>query len=167
MTGGRLSELLSTLPARRAERTASLDTRLSALEREAAMAEGKLTRSGQPIEAGVTEMDDLLKERITTLKADRGRGKEALNRAECGVRAKSEVSPESVEQFGTLMRERIPGSNTRARKARMRHHRPHRGRPGPRAHVRMESCSGTCGYQRRATAARCSHIGTETARRSG
>ena len=41
----------------------------------------------------------------------------ALNRARCGVRAKSEVSPETVEKFGTLMRERILDSDTPARKA--------------------------------------------------
>ena len=105
------------MATRRAERAASLDTRLSALEREATTAEDKWKRLYKLIEDGVAEMDGLLKERITALKADRDRAKEALDRAQCGVRTKSGVSPESVEQFGALMRERILDSNTPARKA--------------------------------------------------
>ncbi len=42
LTGDRLWELLSTLATRRAERAASVDARLAALEREAANAEEKI-----------------------------------------------------------------------------------------------------------------------------
>ena len=117
LNGDRMWELLSTLATRRAERAASIDTRLAALEREAETAEEKLKRLYKLIEDGVAEMDDLLKDRITTLKADRDRAKEALNRARCGVRAKSEVTPEAVERFGTLMRGRVLEGDTPARKA--------------------------------------------------
>ena len=117
LNGDRLWELLSTLVTRRAERAASINTRLAALEREAETAEEKLKRLYKLIEDGVADMDDLLKDCITTLKADRDRAKEALRRARCGVRAKSEVTPEAVERFGALMRGRVMEGETPARKA--------------------------------------------------
>jgi site-specific DNA recombinase len=117
LTGERIWELLSTLAMRRAERAASVDSRLAALEREAANAEEKLKRLYKLIEDGVAEMDDLLKERITTLKADRDRSREALARARGNVKAKSEVTEEAVAKFGVLMRQRIQEGGTPARKA--------------------------------------------------
>lgn len=117
LTGDQVWELLSTLAARRAERAAAVDTRLASLEREAETAEEKLKRLYKLIEDGVAEVDDLLKDRIATLKADRDRAKEALNRARCGVRAKADVSPEAVEKFGALMRGRLLEGDTPARKA--------------------------------------------------
>lgn len=116
LNGDRLWELLSTLATRRAERAASVDARLVALEKEAENAEEKLKRLYRLVEDGVAEMDDLLKERIATLKADRDRAKEAFTRARCGVRAKGEISPEAAQQFGTLMRARLRDGDTPARK---------------------------------------------------
>ena len=117
LTGERIWELLSTLATRRAERAASVDARLAALEREAANAEEKLKRLYKLIEDGVAEMDDLLKERITALKADRDRSKEALARARGNVKAKAEVTEEAVAKFSDLMRQRIQEGDTPARKA--------------------------------------------------
>ena len=117
LTGDRLWELLSTLATRRAERAASVDARLAALEREATNAEDKLKRLYKLVEDGVAELDDLLKERITTLKGDRDRSREALARARGNVKAKSEVTEEAVAKFGELMRQRIQAGETPARKA--------------------------------------------------
>ena len=117
LTGDRIWELLSTLATRRAERAASVDARIAALEREAANAEEKLKRLYKLIEDGVAEMDDLLKERITALKADRDRSKEALARARGNVKAKAEVTEEAVAKFSDLMRQRIQEGDTPARKA--------------------------------------------------
>ena len=117
LTGDRIWELLSTLATRRAERAASVDARLAALEREATNAEEKLKRLYKLIEDGVAEMDDLLKERITTLKADRDRSKEALARARGNVKAKAEVTEDAVAKFSELMRQRIQEGDTPARKA--------------------------------------------------
>ena len=115
--GDRVWELLSTLAGRRAERAATVDARLAALEREAANAEEKLKRLYILIEDGVAEMDDLLKDRITALKADRDRSREALARAKSNVKAKSEVTEDAVARFGDLMRQRIQDGNTPVRKA--------------------------------------------------
>ncbi len=117
LTGDRIWELLSTLATRRAERAASVDARLAALEREATNAEEKLKRLYKLIEDGVAEMDDLLKERITALKADRDLSKEALARARGNVKAKAEVTEETVAKFSDLMRQRIQEGDTSARKA--------------------------------------------------
>jgi DNA invertase Pin-like site-specific DNA recombinase len=117
LSGERLWDLLSTLASRRAERAAAIDARLASLEREAETAEEKLKRLYKLIEDGVAEVDDLLKGRITTLKADRDRAKEALSRAQLGLRAKAEVSPEAAERFGALMRARVLEGDTPARKA--------------------------------------------------
>lgn len=92
LAGNGLWELLSSLASRRAERAASVDARLAALEREATNAEDKLRRLYKLIEDGVAEMDDLLKERITALKTGRNRSREALARARGNVNAKSEVT---------------------------------------------------------------------------
>ncbi len=69
---------------------------------------------------GVAEMDDLLKDRITTLKTDRDRSREALSRARSNVKAKSEVTEDAVTKFGMLMRHRIQEGETPARKAWLR-----------------------------------------------
>ncbi len=117
LAGDRLWELLSTLASRRAERAASVDARLAALEREAANAEEKLRRLYKLVEDGVAEMDDLLKERITALKTDRDRSREALARAKGNVKAKAEVTQQAVTRFGELMRQRLQEGDTPARKA--------------------------------------------------
>ena len=117
LTGDRIWLLLSTLASRRAERAAMVDARLAALEREAATAEEKLKRLYKLIEDGVAEMDDLLKERITTLKAHRDRSREALARARGNVKAKAEVTEEAVAKFADLMRQRLQKGDTPARKA--------------------------------------------------
>ncbi len=102
---------------RRAERAASVDARLAALEHEAINAEEKLRRLCKLIEDGVAEMDDLLKERITALKNDRDRSREALARAKGNLKAKSEVTEDAANRFGDLMRQRIQEGETPARKA--------------------------------------------------
>jgi site-specific DNA recombinase len=117
LTGDRVWELLSTLAGRRAERAAAVDARLAALEREAVNAEEKLKRLYKLIEDGVAEIDDLLKDRITALKGDRDRSREALARAKGNVKAKSEVTEDAVARFGNLMRQRIQDGNTPVRKA--------------------------------------------------
>lgn len=113
----RLWDLLSTLATRRAERAAAVDSRLAALEREAANAEEKLKRLYKLVEDGVAEMDDLLKDRIATLRNDRDRTREALARAKGNVKAKAEVTEEAVVRFGDLMRQRLQEGDTPARKA--------------------------------------------------
>ena len=62
-------------------------------------------------------MDDLLKERITALKTERDRSREALARARGNVKAKSEVTKDAVARFAELMRQKIQEGDTPACKA--------------------------------------------------
>jgi hypothetical protein len=96
---------------------ASVEARLVALECEAVNAEETLMRLYKLIEDGVAQMDDLLKERITALKAERDRSKEALARARGNVKARAEVTEEAVAKFSELMRQCIQQGDTLARKA--------------------------------------------------
>ena len=77
----RLAAILSSLVARRAEKAASVNARLIALQKEVTDAEEKLARLYRLVEDGVTDLDDVLKDRLTTLKAARDRANAALERA--------------------------------------------------------------------------------------
>jgi len=74
----RLAVLLSSLRARRADKAESENKRIMALQREVTDAEGRLKRLYRLVEDGVTDLDDVLKERLNNLKADRDRAKAAL-----------------------------------------------------------------------------------------
>jgi site-specific DNA recombinase len=80
----RLTAMLASLAQRRAAKAAALGERLSILEKEAHGDNERLRRLYKLVEDGATEMDDVLKDRITALKADRGRAQAALDRAMSG-----------------------------------------------------------------------------------
>ena len=68
------------------------------------------------VEDGLTDLDEILKERITYLKLDRDRAKTALDR----IRHRSpanKIAPEVIEQFVRLMRENITTGGIPFRKA--------------------------------------------------
>lgn len=69
------------------------------------------------IEDGVTEMDDVLKDRLNTLKADRDRAKAALKRAKSHSSQAIQIDPALLEQFGRSMRENITSGSVPFRKA--------------------------------------------------
>jgi hypothetical protein len=92
----RLSEMLSTLAARRAHKQASVDKRIAALAREAENAEERLRLLYKLVEVGHAEMDDLLKDRILSLKADREAALAALGRASSAI----EVDDHTVRIMG-------------------------------------------------------------------
>jgi site-specific DNA recombinase len=58
------------------------------------------------VENGLTELDDILKSRISALKGERDRAREALERIR--IRPKSHAfDARALERFGKLMRENI------------------------------------------------------------
>jgi hypothetical protein len=77
----RLSAMLASLASNRAIKASAVDTRITALEREAHEADERLRRVYKAMEDGIAEMDDILRDRITALKADRDREHGALARA--------------------------------------------------------------------------------------
>src|SRR5258708_30190007 len=67
----RLAAMLNSLAARRAERAETVNSRIMALQREVADAEDRLKRLYRLGEDGVTDLDDVLKDRLDSLKAGR------------------------------------------------------------------------------------------------
>jgi site-specific DNA recombinase len=113
----RLTAMLASLASRRAVKAAAVDERIGILEKEAHRTSERLRRLYKLVEDGVAEMDDLLKDRITALKADRDRAQAALQRARSGSRSAVVISPILVERFGHTMREKLTTGDVPFRKA--------------------------------------------------
>lgn len=102
---------MSSLASQRSERADAVNARVTALQREATDADDKLKRLYRLIEDCMTEMDDVLKDRLNTLKADRDRAKVALERAKSHSSQAIQIDPALLERFGRTMRENFtPGS---------------------------------------------------------
>lgn len=113
----RLEALLVSVVARRAERAAAVNDRIVGLQARADEADERLRRLYKMVEDGVATMDDLLKDRIVALKADRKAAHAALDRAQGANRAPIVIPGEKIEAFGRLMRERLTKGETPFRKA--------------------------------------------------
>lgn len=113
----RLRATLSSLWTLRAEKSAQVDGRVAALRCEVTDAEEKLKRLYRMVEEGVTDLDEILKERLAALKEERDRAKAALDRIHVAERAPVEIAPELIERFGRLMRENVTTGEIPFRKA--------------------------------------------------
>ena len=94
----RLGAMLASLASGRAAKANAVDDRIMALEREAHETTERLRRLYKAMEDGITEVDDLLKDSITALRADRDRVHGALARAKSGVRSAADISPIIIER---------------------------------------------------------------------
>jgi site-specific DNA recombinase len=113
----RVAAILDALSSRRAERTAALNSRLMALQRELVDAEEKLKRLYRLVEDGLTDIDDVLKDRLDTLKGDRDRAKAALEHAKEHSDSQIQIDPAVIERFGRSMREHFSTGSIPFRKA--------------------------------------------------
>ena len=113
----RLTELLSALSVRRADKAAVADRRAAALEKEASEADVRLRRLYRLVEEGIAEMDGALKDRIAALRAARDGAAAALERAKSGARQTARLTPTLIEQFGRMMRENLTTGAVPFRKA--------------------------------------------------
>ena len=102
-----LTDLLSSLKEKRAANDQEVQQRIQSLEAELARADEKLRRLYKMVEDGVTDMDDLLSDRIATLKSDRQRAKAALERARPQSQSNVSHSLVDIERFGVFMSEKI------------------------------------------------------------
>ena len=66
----RLAAILGSLSARRAAKAESVNTRIMALQSEVTDTGDKLKRLYRLVEDGLTDLDDVLKDRLNSLKAD-------------------------------------------------------------------------------------------------
>jgi site-specific DNA recombinase len=113
----RLAVILGSLSARRAQKAESLNARLVELQQEVANADDKLARLYRVVEDGLTDLDDVLKDRLVSLKSNRERAKAALERAKEHSASRIEIDPELVERFGRRMRENFSTGSVPFRKA--------------------------------------------------
>jgi DNA invertase Pin-like site-specific DNA recombinase len=113
----RLAEMLHSLSVRRAEKAESLNTRVMALQREVTNAEEKLKRLYRLVEDGLTDLDEVLKDRLNTLKADRDRAHATLERVKEHLAPQIQINPPLIERFARMMQEHFTTGSVPFRKA--------------------------------------------------
>ena len=113
----RLGTMLSSLASRRAAKAATVDERIAILEKEVYDTDERLRRLYKLVEDGVTEQDEILKDRLVALKADRDRAHAALERARAGTRPAVDISPALIERIGQIMRDKLTSGEIPFRKA--------------------------------------------------
>jgi site-specific DNA recombinase len=116
----RLAAILGSLIAHRAEKAQSLSERVLGLRREVTDAEDKLRRLYRLVEEGVTDLDDVLKDRLSNLKVERDRAKAALDRAGAHAVPIIQIDPARIQRFGELMRHNLTNGSVPFRKAYLR-----------------------------------------------
>jgi len=113
----RLAIILNSLSARRAEKAESVNKRIMALQREVTDAEDKLKRLYRLVEDGMTDLDDVLKDRLNSLKAGRDRARAAFEAAKVQIAPAIHIDPALIERFGRGMREKFSSGSVPFRKA--------------------------------------------------
>ena len=116
----RLTALLSSILERRVRQAAEVDQRVAALQSDVSEAEEKLKRLYRMVEDGLTELDDILKERIADLKLGRDKAKAALDRITRGQSGARILDPALIDAFSRVMRDNITTGEIPFRKAYIR-----------------------------------------------
>jgi site-specific DNA recombinase len=88
-----------------------------ALQRGVTDAEEKLKRLYQLVESGLTDLDDVLRDRLNSLKADRDRAKAALEAAKSQIAPSIHIDLALIERFGRNMREKFTAGSVPFREA--------------------------------------------------
>src|SRR6516164_3360776 len=101
----RLSVILTSLASRRAKKAESVDGRLMALQKEIADAEEKLARLYRLVEEGLTGLDEVLRDRLASLKAQRDHAKAAMEWVKERAAPQIKIEPELIVRFGRMMQE--------------------------------------------------------------
>ncbi len=115
----RITALLAEIVQKRATASGEVQDRVDQLSRQVAATEEKLRRLYALVEDGITDLDDVLKARLTDLKADRDLARSALDRINNQSR-RTLIDRSKIERFGSLMRENITTGTTPFRKAYLR-----------------------------------------------
>lgn len=116
----RKAALLQPVVDPRVKADAKVQARIDELSRKRTATEDKLRPLYQLVADGIAEPDDMLKEQIAKLKADRERAHSALNRIENQGAAASWLDPDKLARFGQLMRSNISEGEVPFRKAYLR-----------------------------------------------
>lgn len=113
----RLEALLVAVAARRVERAGAVNERIAGLQARADEADERLRRPYKLVEDGLAEMDDLLKDRLQALQADRETAHAALERARGANQPPIVIPGDRIAAFGSLMPERLTTGEIPFRKA--------------------------------------------------
>ena len=113
----RLAAILASAHGSPCRKGESVNSRIMALQREVTDAEDKLKRLYRLVEDGMTDLDDVLKDRLNSLKADRDRAKAALEAAKSQIAPAIRIDPALIERFGRSMRENFTAGSVPFRKA--------------------------------------------------
>src|ERR1700730_621849 len=116
----RVALILASLSSRRAEQATALNSRIMCLQREMIEADDKLKRLYRLVEDGLTDLDEVLQDRLHTLKAERDRAKAALERAKEYSVSHIRIDPALIERFGRTMREKFSTGSVPFRKTYLR-----------------------------------------------
>ena len=90
------------------------------MQREVADCDERLRRLYRSIEDGIVELDDILRERTTTLKSQRERAKAALDRARAQCGTVTTIDAAKIDAFARLMNEKLDTGDTNARRTYIR-----------------------------------------------
>lgn len=120
LTPKRLTVILEALMEQRSQKNREVDDRRKRLRAELSEKKDKLARLYRAIEEGVVDLDDDLKERIKTLKNERDIAHATMERMDTQARQSANITPERIEAFSSLMREKLDNGDTQARKAYLR-----------------------------------------------
>jgi hypothetical protein len=82
-----------------------------------AEAEDRLKRLYRLVEDGVTDLDDVLRDRLNSLKGGRDRAKSALEAAKSHIAPAIRIDPALIKRFGRSMREKFTTGSVPFRKA--------------------------------------------------
>jgi site-specific DNA recombinase len=116
----RLSRILEAIAQRRSQQDQAVADRRRFLETELAGTKQKLARLYRAIEDGVVDLDADLKARVQALKNERDIAQASLDRISEQSHNRAKITPERIEAFATLMREKLDAGDTQARKAYLR-----------------------------------------------
>ena len=116
----RMAALLQGLADRQAAKGNAVNQRILALQGEVTECEERLKRLYRSIEDDIVELDDILRDRISSLKAERERAKAALDRARAQTGAAMTIDAERIQAFSRLMTEKLDNGDVNSRKAYIR-----------------------------------------------
>jgi site-specific DNA recombinase len=120
LTPERLASVLEILADRQSAKTDAVDRRLVSLQREVSDTDERLRRLYRSIEDGFVELDDILRERTTSLKSERGRAKAAYDRARAQCGTVATIDSVKIDAFARLMTDKLDNGDTNARKSYIR-----------------------------------------------
>jgi site-specific DNA recombinase len=116
----RLAQILRAFLERQEHKDRAVQGRRIALKAELTSKEEKLKRLYRAIEDGLVDLDVYLKERIQTIKTERDIAQASLDRIAVQTREQAAITPERLEAFSRLMREKLETGDIQARRDYLR-----------------------------------------------